>query len=252
MRTRLPIVALLALLTSACQLSLATDIGVEADGSGSLELAVAVDEELAQLLDDAGADLTLGLDDAEAAAPDWEVEEVEDVAGRELRFRATFDEPAELAALVDELHADLGPEDPAILRDVELEVDAEGRVDFAAEAGLALPTTTGATGDGVTFDAEDLTALIEREGGRVARYDLRLELPGRPRAHDADAREGRTLTWSLPVGEMRSVRATSEPPADRTWLLVGASFLVSGVAALLAVVALRRRGARLAGSRAER
>ncbi|MBW3621200.1 MAG: hypothetical protein KY461_13225 [Actinobacteria bacterium] len=253
MRNRRLLSALvLAVLASGCQLSLATDIGIAADGSGTLEVAVAVDGELEQLLDDAGVDLSLGLADADAAASDWELEELDRDDGREVRLRTTFDEPGQLAARVEELHAGLDDADPAVLSDVELRVDDEGRVAFRADAGLRLPTTTGATGDGVTFDIEDLEELLRREGGAAARYDLRLTLPGRPVAHDADARRGRTLTWTLPIGEMRAVRAASERPADRTWVLVGATFLVSAAAATVLVAGTRRRGRRLAGERAER
>ncbi|MBW3659710.1 MAG: hypothetical protein KY457_13810 [Actinobacteria bacterium] len=252
MRPRLLPALLLAVLASACQLSLATDIGVAADGSGTLEVAVAIDDELGRLLDDAGVDLTLGLAEADAAASDWELEEVERGEGREVRLRTTFDEPAELGRRVEELHAGLSDADPAVLSDIELEVDEEGRARFTGEAGLRLPTTAGATGDGVTFDGEDLAELVEREGGAAARYDLRLTLPGRPIDHDADARRGRTLTWSLPIGDMQPVRATSEPPSDRTWLLVGATFLVSAVATTVLVAGTRRRGRRLAAERAER
>lgn len=252
MRPRLVTILALALLASACQLSLATDIGVAADGSGTLEVAVAVDDELGRLLDDAGVDLTLGLAAADAAASEWELAEVAQGDGREVRLRTTFDEPAELARRVEELHAGLDADDPAVLSDVELRLDEDGRVDFTADAGLRLPTTAGATGDGVTFDAEDLDDLLEREGGAAARYDLRLTLPGRPSGHDADARRGRTLTWALPIGDMRPVWAASEPPADRTWLLVGATFVVSAAAATVLVAASRRRGRRPAGERAER
>lgn len=253
MRThRLLSALLLAVLASGCQLSLAADIGIAADGSGTLEVAVAVDDELERLLDDAGVDLSLGLAEADAAATGWELEELDHDDGREVRLRTTFDEPGQLAARVDELHAGLDDADPALLEDVDLRVDEEGRAAFTANAGLRLPTTTGATGDGVTFDVEDLEDLLRREGGAAARYDLRLTLPGRPSAHDADARRGRTLTWTLPIGEMRAVRAASEPATDRTWLLVGATFLVSAATATVLVTASRRRGRRLAGERAER
>jgi hypothetical protein len=219
------VAAVLALLTSACQLSLATDIGVAPDGSGTLELAVAVDEELGRLLADAGVDLTLGLEDADAVATDWEVEQTPRGDGREVRLRTSFEEPAELGALVAELHAGLTEDDPAILEDVVLAVDDDGRVTFRARAGLDLPTTAGASGTGVTFDAEDLEDVLARDGGSAVRYDLRLTLPGRPVEHDADA---------------------------RTWLLVGAAFAVSAAAAAVLVVLSRRRGRRLAGERAER
>lgn len=241
MRLRILAALSLALLTSACQLSLATDIGVESDGSGRLELAVAVDDELATILADAGADLTLGLAQAEAAAGDWEVEEVDDVAGRELRFRTSFDTPDELGRLVDELHAGLGEGDPAILSDVDLDVAEDGRASFRARAGLALPATTGAVGDGISFDADDLQELLDEQGERAARYDLRLTLPGRPVAHDADVVDGRTLTWHLPVGEMAAIEARAEPAADRTWVLAGAAFLVAAVLAATVVVLARRR-----------
>jgi hypothetical protein len=238
LRSLLPV--LFALLLPACQLSLGTDIGVEADGSGVLELTVAVDAELAQLLDDAGVDLTLGLDEASGAAAGWAVEHREDAAGEQLAFRAGFDRPEELADLVADLHAGLDAEDPAILRDVVLDVDDDGRVRFSADAGLVLPTTAGAVGDGVTFDGEDLAALVERDGHRLARYDLRLQLPGTPLAHDADVRDGQQLTWSLPIGELRSIEARSAPPTDRTWLLLAATFVVAAAVAAATVLLVRR------------
>lgn len=252
MRLRHPLVALVAVLATSCQLSLATDVAVDPDGSGTLEVAVAVDDELGRLLADAGVDLTLGLAEADAAAAGWELEEVARGDGREVRLRTSFDEPSELGRMVEELHAGLDAEDPAILDDVELRRDEEGATTFTARAGLALPTTPGATGTGVTFDADDLADVLARDGGSAVRYDLRLTLPGRPLDHDADARRGRTLTWSLPIGELREVRATAAPPSDRTWLLVGATFVVSAAAAAVVVVLTRRRGRRLADERAER
>lgn len=242
---------LLATLTSACRVSLGSDIEIEGDGSGTFAFAIAVDDELDQLLADAGVDLTLGLTEADAVEG-WEVEQLDLDDGRQVVVRTDFEDADDLSTLVDELHSGLGPDDPAVLRDVSLRVDDEGRAELAADAGLLLPTTTGAEGDGVAFDGEDLAALIEREGAKVARYDLRVTLPGTPRAHNADARDGRELTWTLPIGEMRAISASSEPPADRTWALVGATFLVSAAAAALVVVVSRRRGSRLAGARAER
>jgi hypothetical protein len=240
-RPSIPFLLLLAVVASACQLSLATDIDVQADGSGRFELAVALDDELEAVLDDAGVDLTLGLADAAGAAPDWEVEDDPEGPGRRLSLRTTFDEPGQLARLVEELHDGLAEGDPGLLDEVTLEVDEDGAARFRAEAGLTLPATAGAAGDGVTFDVEDLRELLAEEGERVVRYDLRLTLPGTPVAHDADVRDGRSLTWRLPVDGTRRIEARSEPPADRTLLLAGAVFLGAAVLGTGAAVALRRR-----------
>lgn len=240
----------LCVLVSACQLRLATDLTLDADGGGNIELIVALDAELAQLLDDAGVDLRRGLPQAAEVAPTWEVEErpVED--GVELRFRSSFDDPDDLQRLVDDLHAGLDAQDGRILRSLDVRVAPSGAVLFQGTAGLLLPETTGAEGAGVDVDGDALRRLLEERGDEFVRYDLRVTLPAEPAESDADVVEGRTLGWRLPVGDVRTVSARSEVPSDRTWMLVAGVAAGAFLVAATSVAWTRRRGRRRARRRA--
>ncbi len=239
---RVGALAILGLVTSACQLRLATDIDVRADGSGTLELAVATDQELRSVLDAGGVDLRTGLDEVATAAPSWDVESSEpDDGGLELRFRTSFDDPDELSRLVEELRAGLDDEDGELLRDVVLTVDEEGAVEITGVAGVVLPATTGAVGPEVAFDGDDLRGLLAERGDELVRADLRITLPASPSATDADAVDGRELTWQLPIGEMRAFSARSRPPSQPAALVLAAVAVVSAILAAGLVLWLRRR-----------
>jgi hypothetical protein len=239
------LLALLTLLASGCRLRLATDVVVEAEGSGELVLAAAADQELVDLLLEAGVDLRTGLADLAESAPEWEVEDVATDDGIELRFRTRFDEPSELGQLVDELHAGLEEQDGALLRDVVLEVAEDGTVRIGGEAGVRLPETAGVVGPDVGFDSDDLQQLLEERGDELVRADLRVTLPALPAEHDADEVDGRNLTWHLPVGEMRTFSAVSEvPPPDPTPLLAAGAFVLALALAAGTILLVRRRGRR--------
>lgn len=231
----------LALASVGCQLRLAADVVVEADGAGWVELAYAVDEELAELLEAAGVDLQEGLGDAAtaASADGWELVEGEGgTAGA--RFRAEFDDPAEFERLMAAVHEGLGVDEGLLFRDLQLDV-REGRAAFTGAAGVVLPEAVGAEGDGIAFDREDLDELISARGTDAVRYDLRLTLPDEPVEHDADVVEGRTLVWELPVGQLEGISARSEAPADPTIAIAAAAGLLAAALAAVGTAWLRRR-----------
>lgn len=232
---------LLGVLTAGCQLRVGTDVVVEADGSGTFELVVALDEELTALLTDAGVELSRGLEEVEATAPSWEVEHDTSGPGQRFTFSAPFDDPEELERMVRDLHAALGPEDGHILDAVDVHRTEEGAITFEAMAGLVPPTTIGATGSTVDIDGDDVRQLLEERGEEFARFDLRLTLPAPPVASDADEQDGNTLVWHLPVGDERLVSARSAVPRDTTWLVAGGVALGAFLVAALTTVALRRR-----------
>lgn len=242
-RSLLPL--LLSVLLAACQLRVGADVAIDADGSGRFELLVGLDAELSQLLVDAGVDLADGIDELRAAAPAWEIEHDASAQGEELRFAAPFDDPEELARLVEDLHAALDPEeDGRLLASIDVHRTADGAVTFEATAGLVAPSSVGATGSGIDIDGDDLRGLLAQRGDEFARYDLRVTLPAEPVSSDADEVDGRTLVWHLPVGGERSVSARSAAPRDTTWLLVGGTALAAFLGTLLLVTTLRRRRAR--------
>ena len=247
---RVVLVLALAVLASACQLRLATDIDVHRDGSGHLELRVVMDQELTSRLTDAGIDPTLGLDDAASGAPDWTVDTSRPDDGLAVTFGTDFATPDELSRRVEELQSSLDDQDASLLRDVLLQVDDDGSARFRARAGLLLPTSPGVAGDGVTFDGEDLRQLLTADGQSLVRDDLRLTLPGQASSSSADERDGRTLTWHLPVGEQATISADGAVPSRWPWLPSTVAFAATLLAGALVVWWLRRRRARRRARRA--
>lgn len=240
---RLLWLALACMALSACQLSLAADVAVDRDGSGTVSVVVALDEELATLLEDAGANPLEGLQDAEALAPEWSVQ-VDEQGGLQVTLSAEFGAPGEFERLLAGLHDAVDPADGALFRGMRLAVDEDGAVDFSGQVGLVLPEAPGAEGAGVRFDADDLDRLLRERGDELVRYELRLTLPGPPDRHDADDVSGRTLTWRAPVGDLRQVSASSPAPSSAPLPAAIAVLVVSVAAGATGVVVVRRRGGR--------
>lgn len=243
MRQPLLLLGLLAVGLSACQLRVAVDVAVEADGSGAFELAVALDEELNRLLEDADVDVLADLDQVRAAAPEWSVTVDEATDGLAVVFSTTFEEPEGLATRTDGLHDALDEVDGRIFRDLALVLEGE-RLSFTGQVGVLPPEVPGATGTGVSFDAEDLRRLLEERGEEFVRYDVRLDLPHEPERHDGDEVEGTSVVWHAPIGELRAINAeTSVGGARQRWLAIGVATLAAVVAAVVVVV-IRLRGRR--------
>lgn len=235
-RLKLALVAVLTVLVAGCQLRTAVDVAVSADGSGTVELLIGLDEELLGLLSDAGFDPEIGLAEALASAPGWEVEQLEVEDGLTFAFRSSFEDPREFERMMRNFGSGGQAGDAELFDGLVLDVAEDGAVTFRGQAGLLLPNTTGAEGMGVSFDADDLAALLEERGDEFVRYDLRVTLPAEPVEHDADLREGNSLVWHLPVGEMRAVGARSAAPPNRgLWVALA----VGALAAVLGLVGAR-------------
>lgn len=228
------LLGLLAMVLAGCQVRVATDVHVAADGSGRLELLVALDEELSASLAADEIDPFAGLDDI--GEPWRSATETVD-GGDAIRLSTSFASPAELADRVDELGAGLDEEDPAVLEDVGLTVDADGSATFSALAGFRPPSSTGIDAEGLAPDGEALQALLAERGDELVRTELRLTLPGdvteASGGDEADRRvDGRTVTWDLPPTGLVAVSATGDVPADRTiYYAVAAGVLVFALAA---------------------
>jgi hypothetical protein len=231
--------AALAVLASACQVRVGTDVRVATDGSGRLALTVALDQELADSLAGDGFDPFAGLDEL----PDgWSVDRSEPDGGQAVTLTADFDDPAGLSDRVAQLRSGLDEEDPLLLEDVQLDVAEDGGATFAAHAGFRPPSSTGFDGGGVAFDGDDLATLLEERGDEVMRVDLRVTLPGHVVDGNADEVDGATATWALPVTELADVRAVGDPPRSRTWWLVGAAAAVGVAVGWIGYGLVRRRG----------
>ena len=234
-RLRWALLVLLALAASACQVRVGTDVAVGEDGSGRLALTVALDEELAASLGADEIDPFAGLD---TLPEGWEVQRE---GARQVTVTAGFDQPAGLADRVAQLQDGIDEQDPVVLQDASLEVAEDGSARFRARAGFRPPGSTGLQGAGVQFDGQDLAALLAERGDEVMRVDLRVTLPGPVVDGNADAVDGRTATWNLPVTELVEVRAAGGPASDRTWWLVGAAALLGLALGWIAVALWRRR-----------
>lgn len=233
---------MVTVLVSACQLRLAVDVTVGARGSGTLGLAVALDDELVEVLDEAGVDVLAGLDELRDAAPGWTIDKVERRDGSlELRLEASFDDPEGFAALVDGLDDALDEDDAHLYDDLRLLRRDDGAVAFAGQIGLLLPTTAGARGAGANFDGDDLERLLATRGEDLVRYELRLTLPAPPREHNADDVSGSSLVWRAPIGELRGVSAVSAVPGGPSPLAFAVVALAAASVTALLVTALHRR-----------
>lgn len=237
-RGRLLLLLAVAVLASACQVRVGTDVTIGADGSGRIALTVAMDEELAGSLEADGIDPFAGLEDL----PDgWTVALSRPDGGQAATVSADFDDPDGLAERVAQLQQGLDEDDPVILDDVDLAVADDGSAELRARAGLRPPSSTGLEGGGVTFDGDALAALLEERGDEVLRVDLRVSMPGPVVDTDADEVDGRSATWHLPTTELVDVHAVSDPPADRTWWVVGGAALVGVAVGWVGFRLLRRR-----------
>lgn len=234
------LLTLVALVLSACQVRMATDIAVGRDGSGTFEFAVSIDEELAEDLREAGVDPLEGLEDVQDGP--WEVVRHDPAGGGVgVRLRAGFEEPEELGELADDLHAELDRDDLRVHDGLQLDRGDDGSMALSGRVGLRLPAAPGAEGAGVTFDADDLQRLLEDRGEEFVSYDVRVTLPADPVEHDADEVDGNSLVWHAPVTEMRDISAVSAAPGVSPVLIAVAVGLVAAVVASIGAVVWRRR-----------
>ncbi len=231
---------LTAVLLAGCRLDLAAVADLETDGSGTLALTIRLDDALLTELDGLAIDPTLEVTALARELDGWELERtVDEQAAITVTLSRTFDDPAEVGDAFRALAGGLAPEDPALLVDVDLAVDDQGGARLAGEVGFRPPATGGAQIDGEVLgpDAAELAALT----ADVVRPQLTVTLPGPVEDHDADRLEGRTVSWAVPIGETRTVAATSMPPGIHeqpwVWATVVGVLLVLGVTWL----ALRRR-----------
>jgi hypothetical protein len=228
---RVVLFAVLVVVLTGCRLDVTAELTIARDGRTEAAIELAVDEATLAELDALGVDPTAELTAAARQAPGWEVirERPED-GGLAVRLVRPSADAAAAAAAFRELTAGLVDDDPALVVDVEVEVDPDGAVRLEGEAGFRPPATPGATIDGepVGPDATELAALT----AEAVTARLVVRVPGPFVEHDADEVDGRTATWELPVGEPRPIRAVAAAPTGPpTWVLVA-------VAATLLVVAL--------------
>lgn len=229
-----------AVVVAGCRLDLAAEVALEPDGGGTAALAATFDAALLAELDALEVDPTADLAALVPDVPGWELDRSVDGDGAltiTLVHRA--DRSDQLTDAFRELVAGLREGDPALVVDLAVDAAADGSTRVDGVAGLRPPATAGALIDdepvGPAGDA--LADLVRRS------VDARLvvTMPGPVVAHDADAIDDTTLTWELPVGEVRPVSASSQAPPRLPVASVAATVALLVVMALVAVWRWRRR-----------
>jgi hypothetical protein len=220
--------AVLAVLSVGCRLDITAAADVRADGSATLELEVVLDAALLAELDALEVDPTAELTAAAAdGSGGWDLERTTtDDGGLALVLEREVADAAEIGPSLRDLAAGLAPEDPALLLDLDVEVDEQGAVAIAGTGALRAPATTG-----VELDEQPLGPAGDELAAIVAdavSATLSVTVPGPIEQHDADEVSDRTARWELPVGAPRPVTLTASAPNDLArWLTVAA--VVGGV-----------------------
>jgi hypothetical protein len=222
-----------AALLGGCRLGVAAESTIRADGGGTAAVVLRLDGELLAALDELGVDPTAELEAAATEVEGWAVTRRSDGDGLVVRLEHEVGSPAGFGDAYRDLVIGLSDADPALLVDLEVDVDEAGAAAVTGTVELRAPATAGIARDGIALgpDADRLAALTAEH----VDAQLVIELPGRVTAHDADLQDGRTLVWQVPVGTVREFSATASPPERRAWWLVGL-----GAVALVVLVRLFR------------
>jgi hypothetical protein len=230
MRAR-ALVALLvtATLLTGCRIDVATDVAFDRSGAGEVAVTVRIDGATLRQLDAAGVDPELDVALGLGPDPAWRVERSIDAdGGLVLTYRQAFSDGEGATALLRELSEDVAPQDPALRLDVTVLTTRSGAVRLGGTGAVSPPATLGVSFDDVPVgpSGEELAALV----AEAVRAQLVVRVPGRVVQHDADALDGRTLRWALPVGEPRTIVLVADgSPLWRripTWVFASATLLV--------------------------
>jgi hypothetical protein len=245
-RLRRLLPALLAgLLAAGCQMQARVTVQMDDDGSGTVEVAVGLDDAaLAELpdLDRSGvgdaADLTGLVRVEDLAAAGWSIGAPEAEGGVTwLRITKPFGTPAEAAQILTEL---TGPEGG--LRDFRLErrrafgsteysfagsADLSGGIEAFGDAGLAQALD----GEPLGEDAAAIEARLGRPLSEMVTLDIAVELPGTGE------------TWSPVLGGETVGMSTSSTVYEPRVLLLAALAVICLVALAAVLLLRRRRGA---------
>jgi hypothetical protein len=202
---------LAAVALAGCRIDVGTEVAFDRRGGGDVGVSVRIDGATLRTLDGAGVDP--GLDVALALGADsaWRSERSVDTdGGLVLTYRQPFRDGAGATALLAELSADVAPQDPAVRLDVTVITTPSGSVRMAGTGAVSPPATLGVSIDDVAVGprGDELAALV----AEAVRAQLVVRVPGRIVQHDADVQDGGVLTWTLPVGEPRTIVLVADSP----------------------------------------
>jgi hypothetical protein len=217
---------LLASVLSGCRLDVGADLTIARDGSARAAVELRIDRDALARLDDLGVDPTAELTAVAGRATGWDVtRDTADDGALVVRLARTTTDAAGAAEAFRELSAGLADGDPALLIDLDLDVDEAGAVRLEGSAGFRPPATAGVTVDDTPVGPD--AAELERLTADAVDARFSVTVPGALEEHDADVAEGRTATWELVPGVPRSVTAVASAPSRfPLWLLAGGAALL--------------------------
>jgi hypothetical protein len=244
---RVLLLALAGVALGACELRAELNVSVDDDGSGTVEVAVGLDEEALERRPDVFDEIDLS--DLEGTG--WEVvgptEEADGFTW--LRARHAYGAPEEVGPLVDQVAGEDGPlRDFRLVREdsfAETRYDFTGTVDFTGGAA-------GVTDDpelAEALGAEPIQLLEERIGAAVdelVRVQVAVRLPGDVESN-APTQASNGAVWRPSIVEREAVELQASSTLARTerwaWAAVA---VVAGFALLLylLIVAVRWRRSR--------
>lgn len=248
LRAGLALLVLAAL--AGCEVRTELNVTVEEDGSGQLELAVALDDEAVARR----PDLLEELDLSDLAGTGWDVTgPAEEADGATwIRARHDFGTPEELGVLVDEVAGEDGPfQDFSLTREdafAERRYRFDGTVDFTAGAGALAEDPELAA----ALDAEPIELLEQRLGAAIdemVQVQVAVRMPGSVESNArTQASNGAVWQPSVVEREIVDLRATStvSRPERLVWAGVAAVAAFALVLYLLIRAAAWRRARRRA------
>lgn len=240
MTRSVPVLVLAALVATGCRIDVTADAAFDVTGGAEVVLAVRIDGATLRELDALGVDPGLVALAELDPARGWRTERTVDAdGGLVLAHRRDVPDGPALAAALGALDDGLAADDPALRVDLDVTTSRGGAVALAGTAGLTPPGTTGLAVDGTPVGPSG--AALAALTAEAVRPVLRVTVPGPVRRHDGDRLEGRTVSWALPVGDVRSVTLTSGP-AGWWRALPWVAATVAGVGAVAGW--WRRRGRR--------
>jgi hypothetical protein len=224
-------------LLAGCRLQLDVNVEVAEDGSGTVEVVVAVDRDG---IDRIGGDLgaVLVTDDLESAG--WRIEGPDEEADgfTRVRFRKAFSNPEEAASAFAEIAGEDGPfHDFAVSHDssfARTEWGFRGRVDFSGglEAFGDEDLAAELDGEPIGQSVEEIEDQLGEALSRIIQVRVAVRLPGDVTSNATTKAENGAL-WQVGFGE-GTVDMQADGKETRTATVVGT--VVAIVCALLLVV----------------
>lgn len=233
------LLVLAGLLVAGCQVRSELNVTVDEDGSGTVELAVALDEDALSRRPDVLDDLDL----SDLADTGWEItgphEEVDGWTW--LRARHRFGTPEELGVLVGEVTGERGPlRDVALRREdafAETRYAFTGTVDFTAGAGALADDPELAE----ALEAQPIELLEERLGAAIdemIEVQVAVRLPGTVESN-APTQASNGAVWQPSVVEREAVELAATGTLRRTEPLVWVGVAIAAGFALLLYLLVR-------------